>query len=154
VGATTWSVITGTFNTNGTQATCTTGGLSMIDAGHADATVQALLPAMGGDMGLLFRGVDNLNYWYWVWQAGFPRWNLTKVIGNVATIVLTTPTTPAPVAGDTLKLVLLGNQITGFLNATQIFTVSDAQHATTGTKHGLAGINASTNAWDNFLVTS
>lgn len=155
VGTATWTIWVGAASTNGTQATDTGGGLrASIESGHADCSVSVTLAGVGaGDPGLLFRGVDNIDYWYLIWQPGFPRWNLSKVITNAATLVDGTHTTPVPVNGDVLKVVLSGDSITCYLNGVSFLTATSAQF-NTATKHGLATITAGTAVWDNFLVAS
>jgi hypothetical protein len=159
-GSKVWGLISanggwGISSNTGYQAAGSVPGLLAIDSGVTDYTVQVDVTFSGAvnDSGLLFRATDGSN---WINFIGDPGgWYFQKMAaGAQANAAHTTETVTA--GTYTLKVVLSGSTLTGYVNNVQklTYTITDSS-LLTGKKVGLAsGSTTSPAHFDNFSVTT
>jgi hypothetical protein len=152
-----WTVLGGTWGTNGNEAYVVTNAAdsenaAVIDSAHSDCSVEVTFPVIqkgGTGSRLIFRATDTSNYWMIQAESGsYHLWYKSGGYNDRGTFGAT------PANNDTLKVVLSGNSITIFVNGTQQKTLTDAFN-NTATKHGF-GIYGpgSSYTFDNFKVTN
>lgn len=99
--------------------------------------------------GLLWRYVDNLNYWALKHDTGTGIMTIRKYVAGVLT---STATTVTPSVGDHIKVVVDGNWHRFYHNGTLLKEVNDAAH-NTSINHGLFSENVLGNRWDTFSIS-
>jgi hypothetical protein len=127
----------------GTNVTVTT------DAGISDATVSLAWPVFGSLAYVVFRYVDDNNYWIAGYNGTF---NCFEVNGGVFT-QRGTSAYGTPQSADVISVVLAGTSIAVKMNGVQQFAVTSASFQT-ATKFGLfvSGSDATTR-FDDFRVS-
>lgn len=158
-GAKTWAVTPSTTYLTATGVayasafnTSLTSG-AYVDAGVADCTVQVSVPAPSANgrwHGLLFRYIDDSNFWYMIHYqtgGGAHRVYLQGFVAGVNTYSADFAITNAT---HTFKVVLLGTSIKGYVDDVLTFDITDAGNLT-ATKHGLTA--AQSGGFDDFSVT-
>lgn len=153
-----WTAQLGIWGISNGRAYCTAGAYGVHIAtipGIADAIVEASMAYDVGnsDVWLLFRYVDNANYWgVWVWNVTGNLF-LYKQVGGVFTIMGFYAAGIASGVTSIIRVILSGSSIIVYLNGEQRFNIIDAALAgatVCGIKQeGSAGDNS---RFDNFRV--
>lgn len=129
--------------------------IAFVDAGVADGTIQVTIATTGGaasDLGVVFRYVDNANFWYANIENITPSYNLWQVVAGSFNQPTTGTTTVAD--GDVLSVVLSGTSITFKKNGTTLNTLTDATFQT-ATRHGIIDATGlGLVRFDDFSVTT
>lgn len=133
----TWGVISGTAYTS----VATAQSIAVIDTASTNADAQATVG--GGNQGLVVGLVDASNYY--TSDSGIIYRCVAGAFTNIGGGALTLA------AGNVMRLVRAGNQISLYRNGTLLASVTDSS-LTTGTKHGLRIHNSATVRLDNFTV--
>lgn len=155
IGSFAWTTIAGTWGITSNQAavkTTSTGpDKAIIDVAVTSYTVQATMPAVGNyTTGITFRYTDTSNFWNLGVASSSSVTLMKKIAGTNTTIATLSGLTIA--AGDTLKVTVSGNTITGYYNGTQVGQTTSTDLASS-TKLGMASYWQNTVLFDNFLVT-
>lgn len=81
-----WTVISGRWQTDSGLATLTQDSdvrsIAVVDVGAINAEVSAQMGTVTAKSGLVFRFVDESNYWVVLAAPDTPSWNLKKVVGG------------------------------------------------------------------------
>ncbi len=147
-----WILGQGAVNISNGVATSTNDYVrATINAGHADATVQAkfTLPAAGGYAGLSLRAVDTKNFYFFRFQTS--GWVFARVTNGTATTIASGITPFALNKAYTLQADCRGNTITLFIDGVQVHTSTQSAHASSE----IFGITSGTKVrfiCDNFTV--
>ncbi len=137
-----------TFNSGGGGQ-----GETVADAGAADVTITCdHVVGSGGDAGVVFNDQDTNNYWL---LAANTTWILYKQISGSFTSVATGGTITAGVS-YAVSITTAGDTVTVLIDGSAPFSAYTAasRPLKTATKVGIRNFAATTNTWDNFLVTS
>lgn len=150
----TWVNEVGAFGIVSNRATVISGpARSTLNLSTGDVDISALCVAEANrNEGILFRWVDNSNYWAFTQSLGHML--LFKLQAGSPTFQ-TMITNPPLNSGDTLRVITYGSSIQCFINGVLIATVTDSFNVT-APKHGLyqqvgSGIDS---VWDNFSVST
>ncbi len=151
-----WTNVVGTLGINTNQAApngALAHGVSTVDLGTADCTLQVTLSKATANAGISFR-VDDANNFLYVYTAGPGGSNVvtTKVVGGGGPSTIGTTTTTVS-DGDVLQVVLNGSLITVALNGVTLHSVTESFNQNE-TKHGLYLANGTTPRLDNWSATS
>lgn len=122
------------------------GGGAYVDSGSADIDISVIVSTIAGNSGILFRYVDDSNYWSWVDRATAGG-GLRKIIAGVTTTVFDPGVGKD---GDVLRVVASGSSITIYLNGVNWGTTVDTTFIS-ATKHGLIANNSS-GRFKNFSI--
>ncbi|MBV9919991.1 MAG: hypothetical protein JOY78_03925, partial [Pseudonocardia sp.] len=123
-----------------------------VNTGQHDGTVQVTRITGNSDDGLVFRAVNQSNYWF-LWPSPYDSlYHLVKRVAGSDTDVYSTDITIH--AGDVMTVVLNGNNILVKINGTTACKVVDSTFATTGNLHGVRTVGFGTNKFDDFSHTS
>jgi len=129
----TWNILSGKAYTSVSQADA----CAIITSASTDGTLELVISTQStgyGDSGLVFRYVDQDNFWLLWADKTSGKYKVMKKSGGTFTTVFTSTVSLAD--GDVLRVVLAGNVITSFINGVQIHTVTDAAF-NTSVKHGM-----------------
>jgi hypothetical protein len=128
---------------------------STIDAAVADLTIQVAMTALatnGTIGGIVFRYVDNSNYWRFTDNGSSSRAAiLAKIVAGSTSELINTATTIN--ANSVLKVVLAGNSISVYVDNVQVSTTQTDSFNATATKHGLFS-SGGTPTMDNFSMAN
>lgn len=122
------------------------------ESGQANVVIEVdAITSIRSQDGVIFRCVDNLNYWIFMLDdfGGANRLRLYKYVAGSGTQVDNVAFVFAAATTYHITITLSGNSITCDCAGTQITTVDAANN--TGTKHGLQGHSGF--RFDNFSVT-
>lgn len=155
VGGFAWTAVAGTWGITSNQAAVKTTSSgpdkAVIDVGITSYTVQATMPAVGNyTTGITFRYTDTSNFWNLGVASSSSVTLMKKIAGTNTTIATLSGLTIA--AGDTLKVTVSGNTITGYYNGTQVGQTTSTD-LSASTKVGMASYWQNAVIFDNFLVT-
>lgn len=112
--------------------------VATVDLGTGDVDLSVLFAAAGNQGGLVFRYVDDSNFWMALNWTTSPQLFLAKVVAGVQTQVGSG--FPAMGSGHTQRVVAIGSTIVVFEDAGIVASVTDAFNVT-ATKHGLCTSN-------------
>jgi hypothetical protein len=129
--------------------------ISTIEAGVADVEVVCVMTAVANNSttgGLVFRYVDNSNYWRYIDKGNADgSVVVTKRVAGVNTDVFDSGPTAAVVPFE-LKIIADGNDIEVWLDGSLVDSFTDSFNAT-ATKHGLFS-SGGTPTMDDFSIVS
>jgi len=149
-----WTNIRGTFEIAGNKVKPTVTGWSVaaIETGRSDGwfEIDFTLSASGWQ-GVVFRAVDDENYWAFVYRVSTNIAQLYKWINNTATGVTNTPMSLTAGTTHRLRVLAHGTRINCYIDDTYCVTTtsSDLQTATIA---GVTSFNDITATGDNFAV--
>lgn len=125
--------------------------VAYIESTLSDCAVEATLQTFDIRSGVSFRFSDNSNWWfaYWLTSTGF---QVRKMVAGSSNLVFSHTQTGAN--GDTLKVILIGDQIEVYINGSLKTTITDSFNQT-ATKHGLFRQSGGSGLerWEDFSIT-
>lgn len=146
----TWTVAGMGIIGNAAAKTSGTSSIAFISGGSANGSVQFTEAALGEGAnfyGLIFRRLDNANYWRLVVQQ--TSLFLQKVVASSPTTMGSVTITRS--VGNVYRAAFSGSNIYCYVNGVLRINVSDAFNQTS-TSHGLITANTTDARMDNFLV--
>ncbi len=149
----TWTALTGSFLTTGTQAYhgSTTNAIATLDGGIADGIVRITLNALASLERLVFRGNGTKeNYWFVQQRSSANSYQLYKTVDGVYSQVGGNSTL-TPATNDVIEASMTDSQISIRINGTLIFRINDT-HQQTATHHGFGGSSSNTARFDDFSL--
>lgn len=152
-----WTVQAGTLRVMGAAAALTAANANAsatVDPLIADVAVQATVPVLPGGAdtaGVVARATDGNNHLRLV--VGGATDNNVRLIRRQAGVNTNLQTWAGRAAGDTLRLVCVGNQVSAYRNGVLLGTITEAFNQT-ATKHGIfiGEAAATVSRVDNFLA--
>lgn len=150
-GGSAWSVVSGSWETDGTSLRLSADGDSTIflECGSADGEVQAVWTNSVGGPCLALRVVDDNNKILFSVDAFTGAQFYSRVAGGYTAIGTSTGAFAAN--GSTVKVAMSGTSLAAYVGATQVATATCSDHLT-ATKHGLRATSTSAE-FDDFSFT-
>ncbi|WP_168119535.1 S-layer homology domain-containing protein [Paenibacillus sp. HB172176] len=147
-----WSVAADDSNAL-VQKSSTTGLLTAGDA-WTDYVYEAQVkvPITNANAGIVFRALDNKNFYMYRVNASNQKLELYKCVGGVMTMVSSTLITAVSNQWYALKVIVQGNTITGYLDGERKVEWTNPEAELTAGKIGFRTTSAGA-AFDNVLVT-
>lgn len=150
----TWEAIAGTWgiaSNKGRLVSAPNGAIAVVDAEMADGTFKVTVDIpdpLPDDWGICFRVVDADNYWCLIYgwgEAHVAAWVDGEHIGEADFVWTPSASTPYE-----LKVVLLGDSLTFYVDDVEKASVTSEAHKT-ATKHGLFGMATAVRFDDLFI---
>lgn len=146
--ANTWSVPQGSFVTNAGMAearfTSTSPALLNVDMGTPDGDfrVRIIFPTTGNNRsgGILFRRVNNSNYWYTIANIDSGNYRIIDFTSSVATVLAETNFNFLADVPYDMRLILVGDRIISTIDGVATLSV-ESSIRNTASLHGLRGAN-------------
>lgn len=127
----------------------------------ADYAIQATPISGAGETWLIFRAVDENNFWRWGYAGAVGNSNILQSVVEGSTVVnrdVASPVgvdiTPKMPGGSIMKAVCRGGRVRLYINEEFCEEFADTNFATTGVKFGIQGADAAGGVWDDLSVWS
>jgi hypothetical protein len=135
--------------------------LTLGSAPSADYAIQATPISGAGDTWLIFRAVDENNFWRWGYDGAVGDSNVLQsfvagsvVVNRPVASPVGVDVTPKMPGGSIMKAVCRGGRVRLYIDEEFCEEFADTNFATTGVKFGIQGADVGGGVWDDLSVVS